>query len=355
MNTAVPVTAAPFALDAAPTGAARLQVRVLLDTGPTADEVDRMEALFDGCGMAAYAEGHSYGGPPPTSAFLIVLNIPLAPFLDTFAGTGTDAGTGTEPDTVGDGAARLAAVVRTLQAMRADEELWGRPHGVKLEDSHSGHGVLLEAGLPDAAYDALLDLDLSGLDQWAIPVQLEWHPALHTWQARLTTVPRRFARRVPLRARAADSPRARQCDDAEIGELWRLAGSAEVPAVTWQRAQIVLLSAQGSNIASIAQHTVTGAGRVRAVIRNFNDDGFASFDPGYDRGERPQPTPAELRDARAVAARGPAAYGLTGPAWDVATLGDFLVREGVVEDVDPDWLAALLTGTGTDHLHRDGI
>ncbi|MEV0396456.1 hypothetical protein [Polymorphospora rubra] len=344
MNTAAPASAVPDLFDARPAGAARLQVRVLLDTGPTTDEVDRIGAIFAGCGMDAYAEGHSYGGPPPTSAFLIVLNVPLAPFLDTFV-----AAPDAEPDVqpaAGGGAARLAALVRTMQGMRADEELWGRPHGVKLEDSHSGHGVLLAAGLPDTAYGALLDLDLSGLDQWAIPVQLEWQPALHTWQARLTTVPRPFARRVPLRARAGDTPRARQCDDAEIGELWRLAGSAQVPAVTWQRAQIVLLSAQGSNIASIAQHTVTGPGRVRAVIRNFNDDGFASFDPGYDRGERPRPTPAEQRDARAVAARGPAPYGLTGPAWDAATLGDFLVREGVVEDVDPDWLAALLADAG---------
>jgi hypothetical protein len=338
----------------------RLQVRVLLDTGPTPDEVAAMQALFDERGMDAFAEGHSYGGPPPTSAFLIVLDVPLAPFLDRFAVRG-DAGRHC-----------FETLIRTLQAMRADAGRWGRGHGVRLEDATSGHGVLLGADLPGPAYRALMDVDLSGLDQWSIPVQLEWHPALHAWQARMTTVPRRFARRSPLRARVADSPRARQLDERQIAELWQLASSSEAPAVTWQRAQIVLLSAQGSTIASISQHTVADADRVRAVIRNFNADGFVSFDPDYDRGERPKATDAEERDARVVAGRSPAAYGLPGDTWHSRTLGDFLVAEGVVQDVDPDWLASLLdgvtggddgeAGTGTDMSHptvigsdRDGI
>jgi transposase len=289
--------------------------------------------------MDAVAEGHSYGGPPPTSAFLIVLNIPLAPFLDRFSARGEA------------GLRSFETLIRTLQDMRADEKRWGREHGVKLEDSHSGHGVLLDASLPAVAYAALMDVDLSCLDQWSTPVQLEWHRELQSWQARLTTVPRRFARRSPLRMRAPDNPRARQVDEAEISDLWRFAGNGNGSPITWQRAQIVLLSTQGSNIASIAQHTVTSAERVRAVIRNFNSDGFASFDPGYDRGERPVATAAEERDARVVAARGPNAYGLPGPVWDARALGDFLVAEGVVEDVDPDWLEALLRSADIDFLH----
>ncbi|GHE47441.1 hypothetical protein GCM10017771_68280 [Streptomyces capitiformicae] len=44
--------------------------------------------------------------------------------------------------------------------------------------------------------------------------------------------------------------------------------------VTWRRAQMVLLSAQGMPVAKIAEVTFTSADRVRDVIHNFNADGF---------------------------------------------------------------------------------
>lgn len=44
--------------------------------------------------------------------------------------------------------------------------------------------------------------------------------------------------------------------------------------VTWRRAQMVLLSAQGIPLAKIAEVTFTSADRVRNVIHNFNADGF---------------------------------------------------------------------------------
>lgn len=40
--------------------------------------------------------------------------------------------------------------------------------------------------------------------------------------------------------------------------------------VTWRRAQMVLLSAQGMTVAEIAEVTFTGADRVRDVIHDFN-------------------------------------------------------------------------------------
>ncbi|MER7169458.1 hypothetical protein ABT336_25790, partial [Micromonospora sp. NPDC000207] len=161
-----------------------LHVGVLLDTGPTAEEVAAMTDLFRQRGMTAVAEGHSYGGPPPTSAFLIVLTAPLAPFLDGFA---DDA----------DGWRSLRELVDALQAMRSDPGRWGRAHEVRLEDASSGHAVALEPDLPEAAYRALMEVDLSGLDQWSIPVRLEWQQARLTWTARMTTVPLRFSRRPP--------------------------------------------------------------------------------------------------------------------------------------------------------------
>jgi len=313
----------------------RPQVRVLLDTGPTEAELDRIRGLFDDLGMDALAEGHSYGGPPPTSAFLIVVNSPLVPFLDRVAG-------------LDGGAGRLERVVGGLQAMRADERRWGRPHGVQLEDSHSGHIVALPAALPTAAYRALLGVDLSGLDRSTPPVLLEWHGVLARWQARLATAPVRLIRRAPLRWREADNPRAREVTEAETGRLWQLAGHDAHSAVTWQRAHVVLCSTLGWNIPSIARQTLMSADRVRAVIRNFNEHGFSSLDLAYGGGEAVKPTPDEEQDAAEVARRPPSDYGLPAERWDPVLLGEFLVGEGLVEDADLGWVRSLLAGARSD-------
>jgi hypothetical protein len=42
--------------------------------------------------------------------------------------------------------------------------------------------------------------------------------------------------------------------------------------VTWRRAQMVLLSAHGMDVAAIAKVTFTSDDRVRDVIPNFNGD-----------------------------------------------------------------------------------
>lgn len=304
-----------------------LRVRVLLDTGPTPQEIAAIQSWFSAHGMTAECEGHSYGGPPPTSAFLIVVTSPLAPLLDRF--------------TRGD---ELAEVVGRLQALRADVRQWGRAHGVKLEDAHSGHTVWLPAGLPAAAYDALLEVDVTGFDRDVPMVQLEWSEPLGCWQAALTTQPRRLARRAPLRWRgAAVNPRARELSEAELGALWQLAGHGDTPSVvTLQRARVVLWSALGWNVAATARRTLLSEDRVRAVIGNFNADGFDCLHLAYAGGEVAKPTADEQRDAERIAARSPAAFGLGEQAWTPALLADFLVGEGVVEDVDLDWLRALI-------------
>lgn len=51
--------------------------------------------------------------------------------------------------------------------------------------------------------------------------------------------------------------------------------------VTWRRARVVPLSAPGTAPGKIARVTFTSADRVRDVIRDFNEDGFASLYPRY--------------------------------------------------------------------------
>jgi len=73
-------------------------------------------------------------------------------------------------------------------------------------------------------------------------------------------------------------------------------GSGSV--VTWRRAQMVLLSAQGMDVAAIAKVAFTSEDRVRDVIRNFNADGFTSLYPRYKGGRQPKFTLAQRREIR---------------------------------------------------------
>lgn len=298
----------------------RLRVRVLLDTGPTEAEVARIRALFDGVGMDADAMGHSYGGPPLTSAFRVVVNVPLMPFLDRFVPLG---------------AARLAGLLAELAALRADERRWGRPHGLHLEHAFGDLSVALPAGPPVAAVDALLGVDLSGLERGAPPVTVVWREG--RWLARPEPGPadrgplRRLPRRRPWESHVRG---VRHLDPEEVSRLWRLADDRETSVITWQRATVVLCSALGWQMPAISRKALISEERVRAVIANFNADGFAALEPGYAGGEPVRPTAEERRDAATVAA--------AHPHWDAASLGEHLVAQGIAEDVDPHWLSTLL-------------
>jgi Winged helix-turn helix len=68
--------------------------------------------------------------------------------------------------------------------------------------------------------------------------------------------------------------RVREVDDDEGRRLVRIIRRGAGPVVTWWRAQMVLLSAQGMDVAAIAKVAFTSEDRVRDVIRDFNADGF---------------------------------------------------------------------------------
>jgi hypothetical protein len=69
--------------------------------------------------------------------------------------------------------------------------------------------------------------------------------------------------------------------DTELSRPSANLGCAGLPGglsvVTWRRAQMVLLSAQGVDVPAIARVAFTSEDRVRDVIRNFNADGFGSL------------------------------------------------------------------------------
>ena len=76
-------------------------------------------------------------------------------------------------------------------------------------------------------------------------------------------------------------------------------GSGSV--VRWRRAQIVLWSAQRMDVPTIAKIAFTSEDRVRAVIHNFNEDGFDSLAPKYAGGRPPTFMLAQRREIKKVA------------------------------------------------------
>nr|WSW63817.1 IS630 family transposase [Streptomyces sp. NBC_00998] len=99
-------------------------------------------------------------------------------------------------------------------------------------------------------------------------------------------------------------------------------------------------------VAKIAEVTFTSADRVRDVIHNFNSDGFDSLYPKY-KGGRPRTfTLPERREIKKIAKSKPAEHGLPFSTWSLAKLADFLVAEGVVDDISHEGLRVLLREEG---------
>src|ERR1700721_3061634 len=88
--------------------------------------------------------------------------------------------------------------------------------------------------------------------------------------------------------------RVREIDDDEGQRLVRIIRRGSGSVVTWRRAQMVLLSAQGMDVPAIAKVAFTSEDRVRDGLRNFNADGFGSLYPKY-KGGRPPNFPVRRR------------------------------------------------------------
>ncbi|WP_433259457.1 IS630 family transposase (plasmid) [Streptosporangium sp. CA-135522] len=145
----------------------------------------------------------------------------------------------------------------------------------------------------------------------------------------------------------AERVRVREIDDEEGQRLLRIIRRGTGSVVTWRRAQMVLLSAQSMDVAKIAEVTFTSDDRVRDMIHNFNADGFDSLYPKY-RGGRPKTfTLPERREIKKIAKSKPAEHGLPFSTWSLAKLADFLVAEGVVDDISHEGLRIL--------LHQEGV
>jgi hypothetical protein len=77
----------------------------------------------------------------------------------------------------------------------------------------------------------------------------------------------------------AQRVRVREITNDEGTRLLRIVCRSSGSVVTWRRAQIVLLSAQGMDATQIARVTFTSDDRVRDVLHDFNADGFEALKP----------------------------------------------------------------------------
>ena len=143
-----------------------------------------------------------------------------------------------------------------------------------------------------------------------------------------------------------DRVQVREIDDEEGRRLVRIVRRDSGSVVTWRRAQMVLLSAQGMDVAGIAKVAFTSEDRVRDVIRNFSADGFSSLYPRYKGGLPPKFTLPQRREIKKIANSRPAEHDLPFSTWSLSKLGEFLVAEGVVDDISHEGLRVLLREEG---------
>ena len=144
----------------------------------------------------------------------------------------------------------------------------------------------------------------------------------------------------------AERVRVREISNPEGNRLLRIVRRGSGSVVTWRRAQMVLLSAQGMDVTQIAQVAFTSPDRVRQVIHNFNDDGFDSLYPRYAGGRPPTFTLPQRREIKKIALSRPADHDLPFSTWSLSKLADFLVAEGVVDDISHEGLRVLLREEG---------
>jgi len=129
------------------------------------------------------------------------------------------------------------------------------------------------------------------------------------------------AARVREAVRVAERVRVREIDEDEGQRLLRIIRRGTGSVVTWRRAQMVLLSAQGMDVAKISEVSFTSADRVRDVLHNFNADGFDSLYPKYAGGRPKTFTLPERREIKKIAKSKPVEHGLPFSTWSLVKLG----------------------------------
>ncbi len=140
--------------------------------------------------------------------------------------------------------------------------------------------------------------------------------------------------------------RVRDITSVEGNKLLGIVRRDSGSVVRWRRAQIVLWSAQAMDVSAIARIAFTSEDRVREVIHNFNADGFDSLAPKYSGGRPAKFTLPQRQAIKKIALGRPVDHGLPFSTWSLSKLAEFVVAEGVVDDISHEGLRVLLREEG---------
>ena len=128
----------------------------------------------------------------------------------------------------------------------------------------------------------------------------------------------------------AERVRVRRVSDDEgrqLQQIVRRGGKSDRSIVKWRRAMVVLASAGGNDVASIARLVQTSPDRVREMIHRFNDLGMRSLDPQWAGGRPRQITTTDRALIVKTAKTRPTTLGRPFTHWSIRKLADFLVTK----------------------------
>ena len=136
----------------------------------------------------------------------------------------------------------------------------------------------------------------------------------------------------------AERVQVRDLIPVEGNKLFGMVRRGSGSVVRWRRAQIVSWSAQAMDVPAIARIAFTSQDRVREVIYNFNSNSFESLDPKYAGGRPPKFTLPQRQQIKKVALSRPQDHRLPFSTWSLSKLAEFVVAEGVVDDISHEGL-----------------
>ena len=321
----------------------------------------------------------------------VVIAVPLMPFIQAIS---AKAG--------GDAYAALKTLVGRLKKSGGGRGV----RTVELTDPAAGMAVDLRGGdLPDPAWRALSQLSIGPIERpdqalvsaddgyrgYVETLTLRWSDHTNHWMFHpdgLAWAGRHIGRRLPVTPTREPLDDARlpapldltshQPADPYLSPTWAYFHSYpdENPsAISALRARLVGYFSLGNAPGDIARHLLCSRELISAVLDDFAHHGLQALDPEFaDSRARSTFTLSQHAEMVEIATKGPPAvargeYLGVGPApwaprgasrskrstarlkkrdatWGLDTLGDFLVSEGVVEDLTLPDLARILTREG---------
>ena len=129
----------------------------------------------------------------------------------------------------------------------------------------------------------------------------------------------------------AERVRVRRLSDDEGRQLQRIVrrggSGTEKSIVKWRRSMVVLASAGGNDVATIARLVQTSPDRVREMIHRFNELGMRSLDPQWAGGRPRQITMTDRDLIVATASKRPRSLGQPFTRWSIRKLARYLATK----------------------------